>query len=955
MGKSWTETEKRVWSCLTIGEIADLQPGSIVRASFIKQLCTEPNLISNLQPHGIRVRGSNIEGSLDLRLLNIPFNLSLTQCSIPDTLDLRHAAIKALDLSGSKTDSIDADGLTVFGNFRLADEFSAAGSVCLMGAKIEGDLICTRGCFDNQNNQKFDTQKTNCGGSNTTTSCGDCRKSTLHSYSLVLERVYIKGSVYLCDGFSAFGGVHLGDSTINGNLNCTNGKFIKRSGCQKELSNGRRLTCYSEAEFHDACAFNGEGMHVKRNMILNDINVEGEIRLTGALIEGDLDSAGGKYKNKGANAIYGDRMHVKGNAFFCDRFEAEGIIRFPCARIGADISFYNGMMNGSDDNVPVLYCEGIKVQGTFYLKKFETRKGYINLSHATISGNLDCTNSKFLNEGVFAINAKGMSISGSVFLRSFKEKNLEDFDRNIFLANAFVCLTGSKLGMDLVCTGGHFKLGKPCTLENPYFDSIQAGNMSIGGKVEMDEIETEGGVRISDTRIGSYLNCNQSKISTPTHEGDHVYAFTGGKLHVGGSLYLGDGFTAKGEVMLNDASIGRNIYLNSGTIKNEGDFSLRAMQMQVAGSIIFKNLISHGEIKIDFSVIGGNLDCSGGEFLNDKSKTERRKKRDSPDEELERHYAFRAIGLKTEGSVWFKDFKVDGAVSFQGAVIGRNFYWKGVKDSQKVSLFLDAAKVEVLVDDIDSWPKQNNLQINDFEYQFIRDQGPEELEKRREKWLSLSKDFRTQPYEQLAKVLKRSGHLEEAKLVLIKKHNHQSGNNSMNFIMKKVGPKLRKKLAWWHNFLVGYGYKPFRAAVIGLFIVLFGSFIFYSGFHFDLMVPSEYKGGYQVANLSEPEQVQTVQVANFLGRKCKPNRRITDTSGFYYFFYSLDTFLPIVDFQTAAYWLPTAYPQVENGDECSGKFSLWGWILCVFRWFVIICGWIVTSVFITALSGVVRK
>ncbi len=440
-----TKTESRVWDYLSIGEIADLHLGEkidfnntsswgpeyIVNASFIRKLCTEPDLAPKIQPHGIRIRGARIVGNIDLNSLSIPFNIFLNECSIPNALDLRHATVRSLDLSGSQTIGIDADQLTVSGDMRLADGFSTDGSVCLMGAKILGDLVCTRGCFDNQNNQKDIFKKTRCEQcpNSTLTNCGDCRKNTLYAYALVLEKARIDGSLYLCDEFAAWGGVHLGDATIGVNLNCTNGRFNKKPDGehQGEARNGRRLTCNSESDRHCACAFNGEGLHVKRNILMNGIKVKGETRLTGALIEGDLDSAGGKYNNKGANAICGDRLNVKGNIFFCDGFQAEGIVRLPRAIVGADLSFCESKLNNSP-NKHVFYGEGIRVQGSVYLKNIEVNGGYVDLSHSTIGGNFDCTNGIFRNADEYAcqsaLNIDPLSASKNDPPKAKKKKSI---------------------------------------------------------------------------------------------------------------------------------------------------------------------------------------------------------------------------------------------------------------------------------------------------------------------------------------------------------------------------------------------------------------------------------------------------------------------------------------------------------------------------------------------------
>ncbi len=805
-----------------------------------------------------------------------------------------------------------------------------------MEAAIKGDLSCVRGHFGNQGDQQETTM---------ITGCRDCRGSTLHSYALVLERAKVEGSLFLCGGFTATGGVHLGDTTIGVNLNCTKGEFTVRPHGSNHpgKTTGRRLACEGDVRHHLACAFNGEGMHVKGSLIMNGIEVYGETRLTGALIDGDLDSADGKYHHKGANSIHGDRLRVQGNIFFCDGFKAYGTVRLPRADIGADLSFYNSHLANSLKDSPLLYCEGIRVRGTVYLKNFEAKDGYADISYSSIGGNLDCTDSKYLNRDGWALKANGTDVKGSVFLRSSAGGN--------FMAEGLVSLRGARLGMDLICTNGQFKSDKPSSVENDSFNALMADNMSIDGKVEMDgkKFAAIGGVCLDDTRIGSYLNCEHGTFKAPPLGENERFAISAGKLQVGGSIYLIKQFKAEGEVMLNDASTGRNLNLSKGTIINEGGFTLRAMQMKVAGSANMDNFVSQGEVRIDHAVIGGSLDCSKGEFINNREK--------NPGQESlggdGKRYAFHANGVKIAGCAEFKDgFHADGIVSLQNANIGMHFTWMKIRDQSCAELFLDSARVGVLEDEEGSWPGKDKLQINGFEYQFLKELSPEGLKQRREKWLGLPRDFRTQPFEHLATVLKRSGYEEEAKEVLIEKNRAQRRLPVRwpwaKWLDRRCPPRgghrqSQGTITWLIRVLFGalvcYGYKPSRAANIGLFFILIGWGLFYAGFSNKVMVSTKDKDKNYI--------YQTAQVVSLSDDQ--ELKGITSDLGFYSLVYAVDTFLPVVDLQAADYWLPTDHS--PNAEYSGWRVEL----LCLYRWWLIVSGWVISVFYVAALSGVVRR
>ncbi|MFP7756264.1 hypothetical protein ACLG6S_16730 [Thermodesulfobacteriota bacterium B35] len=961
--QDFSDYERELLRKQVVGEQRDLNrkgyengKTNVVSARFIQWICSQnPDSVSNI-PSSIEIIGVTINEPLNLQSVNIPFRLSLIECQISQVIDLQYASAPAIDLSGSKTGMILADGLFVSGDLRLAKGFIANAPVCLVGAYIKGDIFCSGGKF--YINEEYTSDQKISG-------CADCRSLTISSYALVLERIHVKGSVYLCGGFMVRGGVHLGDSTIEGNLNATLARFhhAKNEEASPPVKKtGRRLACESEVLCHQFCALNGEGLRIKGNLILNKVDCQGEVRLTGAHIDGDLDAAGGFFCNWNGNAIYADRLRVRGNVFFSDEFHCKGIIRLPRAEIGSDLSFYGGRIeycNHSRHDIYLLFCEGLKIEGTVYLKKFRSVGGYLDLCNISVKGNLECTDSTFENPSKgYALKAKGMYIAGSVYLNSL--------ERN-FTTKGAVVLTGSKLGMDLICTDGNFM--SDCRIQNEDYTpcAIKADNMTVGGKVKMDgaRFRADGGVNLDDTKIGSFLKFRQGTFKAPEQkQGDYTFAISGGKLQVDGSIYF-DEFKAMGQVMLNDASIGRNLNCTNGQIISKGGYSLQGMQMAVAGSIYLdKKFVSQGEIKLDRAVIGGNLDCSNGQFVNYPEAGSGKGKEGDANGKC---FAFRAVGVKIEGCALFKEkFQVDGIVSFQGAVVGRDFVWRDIDEchSGNVSLLLDSAKVGILDDDSNSWINIRRLQINDFQYQFLSGLDVDEMRKRREIWLSLPLDFRTQPYEHLASVLRKNGYEEEARQVLIEKNNRQAklpiiwgmfGLKRNNIqAMKKYtqgqSPFSRLKLMLLSMF-VCYGYKPSRALLIGGCFIIFGWFLFWFGFSHNIMVPLKKKDCiYQIAMVKKDLVMKTSSLKLPDSSRGLLNIRKDDRL-WYSLVYSLDTFLPVINLQVADFWLPSAYSPA--GNNASRK--KWGTFICVYRWLHIAMGWVVTTLFLAALSGIVRK
>lgn len=901
---------------------------NIVRAKLISWLCSRPAEYRQYMPHGIRIRGYRIKDKLELNSLNIPFYLSLRMCIFPEGINLRNASVEGIDLSGSFVAGIEADGLAVSKCLRLSDGFRSNRPVSLMGASIKGDLNCFGGHFGYHSNRTCRFVMT--------PSCDECRSRITDQYILNLEHARINGSLYLCGEFTARGGVNLADSTIGVNINCTKGKFYSKSSTENPENrvNGRRLSCNADFSHHLACAFNGDGLRVNGNLILNKIEAYGEMRLTGAQVDGDIESAGGKFVSYGFDAIYADRLRVLGNIFFSDGFNAEGIVRLPRAEIGSDLSLCKSILKFAKPDASVLFCNGIQVRGTVYLIDFEANGG-VDVSNSTVGGNFNCTDSKFRNGEENALNMGGIEIKGSALLNGK------------FAAEGRVSLKGSNIGLDLICSDGHFKCTSSCALDGE--------GVTIGGNVDLNgNFTADGGISLDDASIGGFLNCEGGKfIESPCYEckDKERYAISAGKLQVSGSIYL-SGFNVLGEVMLNDLSTGRNLVCKGGMIDNKDGITLRGTQMKVVGSVIMAaDFKSIGEVRINDATIGGNLDCSSGLFIQNSDLP-------STDSE-EQRCALRADGAKIGGSALFQaGFHANGLVSMENARIGKSLFWKKIREPKKIVLDLRSAKAEILEDEPKSWP--NEIMLNGFEYQFLGEPITS-IELRLENWLK-NKIFRPQPYEQLAAVLKHSGYESQSQQVLIKKNKEQA-NLSVSticrlphfvdsFLYRK--PKLEchsneeyqsqtlmKKLCMFIlGIAVGYGYKPQYALYWGVIFVIIGMFLFDTGFDKGIMAPT--KNVYQVDR-------SVAQTINYSKLYQGPG---FDKGYLNAFFYSLDVFLPVVDFNIGDNWVPTSNP-LKLTQPASPEW--WGRGLYIYRCLHIILGWVITTLFLAALSGIVRR
>jgi len=190
-------------------------------------------------------------------------------------------------------------------------------------------------------------------------------------------------------------------------------------------------------------------------------------------------------------------------------------------------------------------------------------------------------------------------------------------------------------------------------------------------------------------------------------------------------------------------------------------------------------------------------------------------------------------------------------------------------------------------------------------------------------WLHLQpqKPFLSQPYEQLAKVLKSSGHESEATKVLITKQDDLRRHGDLGWWAKV-----------WNRVLgvsIGHGYKPHRAFFLMIYFVGLGAGMFHDGYKNHLITPSS-------------------EVKNEYGTK-------TNYPKFQPFIYSLDCFLPFIDLKQKNAWSANANKGYEIVIRRIGLRVRWGGLLRAYLCVHTLLGWALTTLWVAGFTGLVRR
>jgi hypothetical protein len=325
------------------------------------------------------------------------------------------------------------------------------------------------------------------------------------------------------------------------------------------------------------------------------------------------------------------------------------------------------------------------------------------------------------------------------------------------------------------------------------------------------------------------------------------------------------------------------------------------------------------------ATIGGQLNCTGGQFIS---------KGETP--------ALRASHTKIDSVQFWGVRAAEGEVSFDYATVTHDFQWWNVDSPKKAILDLRFAKVGRLLNHQNSWPDEGNLFLGGFVYDQIDDHASPNADVQIS-WLRLQPEeaeFLSQPYEQLAAVFRERGLEEDVRQVMIEK-NKEHGRHLQVPIWDWRPWMWFDWISWlfkwsWYrifgNALVGYGYRPGRAFGWSLLVIAIGSLLFHLGYDWNLVTPTGDKA-YVV------EKDGTRRLKN--GRP----QVSEEYPKFNAFVYSVETFVPLLKLGMSKYWIPN---ETRHHESLSGRF------LRYYLWCHIIAGWVLTTLWIGGLTGLVK-
>ncbi|MEV0403291.1 hypothetical protein [Actinoallomurus sp. NPDC050550] len=293
--------------------------------------------------------------------------------------------------------------------------------------------------------------------------------------------------------------------------------------------------------------------------------------------------------------------------------------------------------------------------------------------------------------------------------------------------------------------------------------------------------------------------------------------FDGGGLQTEGYLSLSESLI-EGEVRLMRASLSGGFRMNDVRLSNPGGHALSAGGLTVDAGAFIRNSDITGGMRLT----GARM--TGGFFLYGTTLRDQDCVLDG-DNMIVQDRMECSAGFTAEGPVRLRGARIDGTLSFdQGALRAPDrralhLSHANVKELILIprepiqgEVTLGYSRIDVILDRPDVWPER--LRLNGLVYETLRGE-PEEGQ--RLDWISRDPHgFRPQPYEQLASWLRRIGRDDLARKCQLAKQRARR---------RQLG-RISRAWSVLLDWTVGYGYRPWIAAVWLIVLVAVGTVVF---------------------------------------------------------------------------------------------------------------------------------
>jgi hypothetical protein len=476
-------------------------------------------------------------------------------------------------------------------------------------------------------------------------------------------------------------------------------------------------------------------------------------------------------------------------------------------------------------------------------------------------------------------------------------------------------------------------------------NGIAVHGARIIGQLNLARLSIPFPLVIDESYIEQEMELSSAELRRLQLVGTYTHGLVAENLKVTETVDLAYGFRSDGPINLVAAVIGGFLSFDGATLHNPGGAAIMADRLRVKESVFFRSwdspdgrsitFTADGEVRLINASIQGDLNAHGGTFRNPGNEALDAQGATiggnvflDRDDRLKKPFTASGqvvfLGTQIGRSVYLTNarFEAGSALILQGATISGAFVWidcTAPATVEHVTLSLRDASAGAIADRPDCWPAAGNLHLDGFRYRRFS-VGPRDAVSRLT-WLRRQPVMIPDPYQQLARVLVDAGDPAGARDVLINLEFDRRAAEHHNFALRLWN--------WVMKLVTGYGYAAWRAVFPAAAIITLGWILFQLGFRSGLVTPSD-SAAYRAFEES--------------GRAPSYYPRFSGAV------YSLDTFLPVITFGQKTYWMPNA----NRGAVWVGTLTS-GWFLRLYLWIHIAFGWLLTTLVVAGLTGLLRS
>lgn len=613
--------------------------------------------------------------------------------------------------------------------------------------------------------------------------------------------------------------------------------------------------------------------------------------------------------------ITGD-VFFKGCNFYGVNYLCDAIIHGQFQAVECEFLIHKNEALKSDVSIV-----GYGMRATAFVVNQSKFEGQLDLLNANFIGQFSGNQSTFSNPNGEALScdnlvASGISLDGAVIngVLTFQEAKVS----GQFVASntAFT----SAVGVNIAANGAHV-------------DAFNINGSTFSGLLDLVGVRITGQFQANGT---TFENINNDVIKAD-------YAIVKGGIFF--KPLNGKPVTAHGAILLNFAHIDKILDFTGSILSANEYMALGLRGAVISGEVRLCSMQIKGHVNAEAVNINGRISFKDTAVKSSRSCNIKVTKTDSVNKQLREAFKDYAIVLREaniKGRLVMPDIRCEGIVDLSRL---RCDLFEDFKTGWAPVL---CAGQQFCEGQSKESPPNHHV-LYGLEYNYLEHPSGivgdgKKIAKNRTDWLcsqgykDINLHFNPQPWQQLSQTLHSMGYENDSQDIII--------SGRIRRRKAKDTPFMQKTMNFILHVLAKYGYSPMRTVIISLFVMVFCALCFEGG---------EYLCNQQQLNVSCSNSDLFIK-ASF--RSFAEAEVVSVYPLFNPILYSVDIFIPFLDFSEEAYWIPNTRVILEIASNSQLAFLNGFPIGLAFKVFIIverIIGAILMAITITGFTGILSR